>query len=110
MIKKLFFIALMTTSLATHSAELIRDATVIEVFNTNTNGADFGIVLEGGTGRCVSPTRTVITFPETKKQSDDSYKQSFAIALSALSTGMKVRVHNFEDNLCTGANFIAISR
>ena len=109
MIKKLFVIALKTTSLATHSGELIRDATVIEVSNTYYNGPDFMIILKGGTGTCLSATRTMITFPESKKQSDESYKQSFAIALSALSTGMKVRVHNFESDSCLGANFISIS-
>ena len=92
------------------AGELIRDATIIEVANTNNNGADFAIMLQGGTGPCLSPIRTVITFPESKKQSDESYSQSFTIALTALANGMKVRVHNFEDNSCTGANFISISK
>lgn len=112
MFKKLFYTTLLTTSLCSFSGELIREATVIEVANTNNNGADFAIRLQGGSGPCVSATETptTITFPESKKQSDDSYQQAFSIALAAVASGMKVRVHNFEDDSCAGANFISISR
>ena len=30
-------------------------------------------------------------------------------SLLAFSTGKKVRIHNFQDDSCTGANFISIS-
>lgn len=114
MIKKLLIVLLstisLTTSLNVNAGELINGATIVEVTNTNNNGADFAVILTGGTGPCVSPSRTIIVFPESKKQSDESYRQAFSIALAGLANGMKVRVHNFEDNSCTGANFISLSK
>jgi len=104
---RLFILAVCLFSIPAYAGELVRDATVVEVANTNSNGADFAVRLEGGTGIC--STANVIVFPESKKQSADSYKQSFSIALAALTTGAKVRIHNFEDDSCNGANFIAIS-
>jgi hypothetical protein len=110
MIKKVLLAILIGIPVSANSGELIRDATVIEVANTNSNGADFAVILQGGVGVCLSPTRTVITFPESKKQSDVSYNQAFSIALTALATGMKVRVHNFENDSCSGANFISATK
>lgn len=114
MLQKLSASVLLAVSLVSpltaNAGELIRDATIIEVSNTNNNSADFAVVLQGGTGSCVSPTRTIIVFPESKKQSDESYSQSFSIALAGLANGMKVRVHNFEDDSCSGANFISLYR
>jgi len=90
-----------------YAGELIQGATVVEVANTYNNGADFAIKVEGGTGVC--STASYIVFPESKQQSADSNKQAFSIALTALTTGRKVRIHNFEDNACDGANFISIT-
>ncbi len=110
MVRAILITLSITLSLNTNAGELIRDATVIEVANTASNGADFAVILQGGIGVCLHPTRTLIKFPEAKKQSDDSYKQSFSLALSALATGMKVRIHNFEDDSCSNANFISVSK
>jgi len=95
------------------AGELVRDAEVIEVSNTNNNGPDFSIRINGGVWTTTSSTcslTTGIIFPESKSQSSDSHKQAFSIALTALTTGKKVRIHNFEDDTCTGANFISISK
>lgn len=108
--KKIFFAILIGFAGQVSAGELIRDAVIKEVANTNNNGPDFALILEGGTGVCVSPTRTVITFPESKKQSDASYAQAFSIALTALTTESTVRIHNFEDDSCDGANFISVTR
>ena len=107
MIKRILLSVLLVTPLTCGAGQLITNATILEVANTNNNGPDFAIRMEGGSGVCASSTW--ISFPENKKQSDDSYKQAFSIALTALTTGKKVRIHNFEDDSCSGANFISIS-
>ena len=109
---KVSLLALAVLATDAYSGELVRDAYVTEVANTNNNGADFAIILTGGTGVCTGSERVVITFPKSKfsGQSPGSYNQAFAIALTAFSTGAKVRAHNFEDNSCHGANFISVSK
>jgi len=95
------------------AAEIIRDAEVIEIANTKNNTQDFAIFIQGGTWTTTSSTCAItapITFPESKSQSEASHQQAFSIALTALTTGKKVRIHNFEDDSCHGANFISISR
>ena len=95
------------------AGQLITGATVIEVANTSYNSPDFAVIVEGGIptpNNCEQGGRIIFTFPEAKKQSDESYKQAFTIALTALSTGKTVRIHNFEDDSCSGANFISISK
>jgi hypothetical protein len=106
--KKLAIIFLMIFPIAGFSGELVRNTTILEVTNTFNNGPDFAIRIEGGTGVC--STTSWLIFPESKKQSADSYKQAFSIALAALTTGHKVRVHNFSNNLCSEANFISITK
>ena len=111
MIRNIALIALsIALPLGANAGELIKDATIVEVSNTSSGGPDFAIILQGGTGVCASTTTALIKFPEPANQSDDSYKQAFSLALSALTTGMKVRVHNFADNSCAGASFIAVSK
>ena len=89
------------------AGELVRDATVTEVANTAFGGAEFAVRLSGGTGVCAAAT--FIIFPEAKAASAASNKQAIATALLAFSTGKKVRIHNFQDDSCVGANFISIS-
>ena len=90
------------------AGELIINAEIVEVANTYGGEQDFTVRLEGGTGICSSSPW--IIFPESKKQSDASYQQAFSIALAAMTTGKKVRIHNFESDSCYGANFISITR
>ena len=100
-------------SMGLTAGELVNSATVVEVANTNYNSKDFAIFLEGGTGVCATSGRYSIVFPEHKfltTQSQESYNQAFSIALSAMATGGKVRIHNFEGNECDKANFIAVSK
>ncbi|MCH2157271.1 MAG: DUF5992 family protein [Oleiphilaceae bacterium] len=108
-IQRTFFIICSILCTQLPAGELIRGAKVVEVANTTNNGPDFAVILEGGSGVCFSD-RTVITFPESKKQSDASYQQAFSIAIAALSTGHKVRIHNFESDACNEASFILVSK
>lgn len=99
------FLMLAVCSMPVLSGQLLVGK-VVEVANTSNNTKDFVLRLSDSSGVCSGVTW--IRFPEAKKQSDDSYKQAFSIALTALSTGDNVRIHNFEDDSCDGANFISI--
>ncbi len=107
MIKPLLLAILCLPSSTVIAGELVRDATIIEVANTSYGGADFAVRVSGGTGVCAGTP--FIVFPEAKASSTTSNKQAIATSLLAFSTGKKVRIHNFQDDSCTGANFIAIS-
>ena len=106
MLKTTFGVAIFAISCTCFAGELVRDATIIEVANTAYGSPDFVVKVAGGTGIC---TTVFIIFPEAKAKSPTSNKQAIATALLAFSTGKKVRIHNFEDNACDGANFISIT-
>jgi hypothetical protein len=107
MTKLLLAAILCVASSPSFAGELIRDATIVEVANNYSGGAEFAIRLSGGVGVCTSATW--IVFPEAKASSTTSNKQAIATSLLALTTGKKVRVHNYQDDSCAGANFISIS-
>jgi Family of unknown function (DUF5992) len=105
--KHLLLATLCLASSTVIAGELVRDATIVEVTNTAYGGAEFAVRLSGGTGVCVGTP--FIVFPEAKASSATSHKQAIANSLLAFSTGKKVRIHNFQDDSCNGANFISIS-
>lgn len=109
---KLSLIIASFLSMNLYAGELVRNAIIVEIANTNNNTKDFAMFLEGGTGICNTSARYIISFPENKfqSQSQESYKQAFSLALSAFATGKKVRIHNFEDDSCNKANFISVSK
>ncbi|ABE53501.1 hypothetical protein Sden_0204 [Shewanella denitrificans OS217] len=89
------------------AGELTIGATVLEVAtNATGSGKNFAIKVEGGVGPC----NGWIYFLEDSAASAATYSQAFSIALTALSSDKKVRVHNFTDDACTGARFISISK
>ncbi|MBU1619312.1 MAG: hypothetical protein KJ556_03375 [Gammaproteobacteria bacterium] len=103
--KLLFLACLLSTNVL--SGELTKNATVLEVANHATgNGKNFAIKIEGGTGPCSG----WVYFMEDKAPSSATYNQAFSMALAALAGDKKVRIHNYTDDDCTGATFIAISR
>lgn len=104
--KMIFLVTLCTASAFSNAGELVRDTIIAEVSNTSSGGPDFSLRIEGGLGPCADQ---LIKFPESKKASDESNGQAFSIALAAFATGKKVRIHNFEDDDCFGASFIAIT-
>jgi hypothetical protein len=87
------------------AGELVRDATIIEVAS-NVSGADFGIRVSGGTGICAIDTW--IVFPEAKAVSPTTHALAIANVMLAFSKGRKVRIYNYQDNSCSGANFISV--
>lgn len=87
------------------AGELVRGATIIEVASSSNNNDVFYVKLSGGTGPCANGS---VLFPAAKSQSKESYNQAFSIALTAVTSGKKIRIHNYENDTCTGANFIGI--
>lgn len=92
------------------AGELTKGATVLEVAANPSNSKTFAILILGGTGVCAGDPSRWIVFPESKAPSPASYNQAFSIALMALSTDKTVRIHNFDDDSCTGAGFISVSK
>ncbi|MDR6984490.1 hypothetical protein J2X32_003134 [Rheinheimera pacifica] len=89
------------------AGELTRGANVLEVANhASLNKKNFAVKVEGGIGPCVG----WIYFEEENAPSPSAHNQAFAIALTALTAGKKVRIHNYSSDSCTGATFISISR
>ena len=104
--KALLVITLLTMSLGAQAGELIRDGLIAEIGNTYANGNDFTIKVEGGIGLC----NTWVVFPESKAGSPANHEQAFQIVLAAATNNKKVRIHNFENSSCEGANFISLTR
>ncbi|MBO2587799.1 hypothetical protein I6M24_16220 [Shewanella algae] len=95
------------------AGELVKNVQLLEVASHATNGSEnFAVLIDGGDGICAGTPKAKrwIYFPEAKFNSIASYNQSFSLALTALTTGKYVRIHNYSDNLCTGADFISISK
>ena len=87
------------------AGELVKGATILEVASSASNEDVFYIRLSGGTGPCANSS---VIFPAVKSQSKDSHNQAFSIALAAVTSARKVRIHNYENDSCYGANFISI--
>lgn len=112
--KVLISMALSVTglALAAPGSTIAMNATIIDVASSIDNGASFAVLLSGGTGKCTVGVNGVgpwVAFPEAKAQSPTAYRHSYALALLALSSGKKVRIHNYTDDNCYGANFISVS-
>ncbi|MCE9687163.1 DUF5992 family protein [Shewanella sp. AS16] len=102
-----FLLMLMCFSIPRLQAgELVRNAIITEIASSSNNQDVFYLSLSGGTGPCANAS---ILFPAAKSQSKESYAQAFAIALAAAASGKKIRIHNYENDSCVGANFIGMS-
>jgi len=87
------------------AGELVRDAVITEVASSSGNKDVFYVKLKGGTGPCAGGS---VLFPANKSQSEQSYNQAFSIALAVAMSGKKIRIHNYSNNDCHGANFIGV--
>ena len=112
--KKLVFIGLITI-LSSHliAGEYIAiGSEITQVFNTNGNTPSFGIVVTGGSGPCVGRQ---ITFPisaagDIKDGKSNIHLRAYSTSLTALTTGLKVDIHNYSGSDCKNAAFIRIKR
>ena len=99
----LLVLGLSFISLNAAAGEIAKDAIITKLGNSSDGSADFYIRITGGTGVCAN---SLIKFPESKQASEASNNQAFSLALTAMTTGKKIRLANFQDNNCHGANFI----
>ncbi|MET1257498.1 DUF5992 family protein [Aliikangiella maris] len=84
---------------------VIVDATIEAVGNTSGNKANFYVRTTGGAGPCVGQQ---ITFPEADASNPNAHQRAYSAALMALSSGMKVKIHNYFSDSCDRASFIEV--
>lgn len=85
---------------------IVTGATVIHVSSTNGNTTSFQVMVSGGTGPCTSVTGTWVVFPLAAAPDADTHKRTYAAALLALTTGMRVTLYNYADDNCVGASYV----
>ena len=110
-IKKIVIAAmLITIANPSIAGEIKRNVQLVEVASHAFPGEkSFGVLTNATSGLCAGVSQWIV-FNEEKFASLESYNQSFSLALTALTTGQNVRIHNYTDNSCDGADFISISR
>lgn len=87
------------------AGDLAIDASVTRVSNTSSNLQIFSVKVTGGS---LNACQNVwISFPASATDVE-SQKRAYASALLALTTGLRVRVYNYEDNSCDSASYIEI--
>jgi hypothetical protein len=95
------------------STYIIMNGTVVDIANTINGMPGFAVMVAGASGPCANPTPgkqgAWIVFPENKSQSSATHRMAQQLAMLALVTGKKVRIANYEDTNCFGANFISLS-
>ncbi len=110
MFKNILAISLIFFSSVCFSGELIRNATILEVASNGSNTKNFAVLVSGGTGISATERTRWVYFPELSAPSLASYNQSFSLAVTALTTDKKVRIHNYSSDSCEGANFISVNK
>ncbi|MCG7562391.1 MULTISPECIES: DUF5992 family protein [Pseudoalteromonas] len=89
------------------ATDLVKDATITGISNTNGNENTFTIWLEGGTGLCANKS---ISFPLTAAGSKESHDRAYSAAMTAFATGDKVMAHNYYNTDCHNAAYIKVSK
>ena len=105
--KYIFLLLLILNSPSMFAADLVVDAEIVSIMNTGSNQAKFVVRTAGGTGVCANSN---IVFPAAAAANQDIYNRAYAAALMAYALGSKVRIHNYQDNACTGAAYIRLSK
>ena len=112
LIKKLFKpvgVLLLLLSNNCFSAELIKNAQIVEIGSSNDGLTDnFYIKTVGGTGPCVNQS---IVFKRASAPSAEFFNRLYATALMAYSTNAKnVRIYNPGVDNCRAATYIQITK
>lgn len=94
-------------SLPVNAGYVVYNATITAIESNVSNNQDkFVLHMEGGTGDCA----TRVEFPIDASVSADAHKRTYSAALTALTTGLTVNVHNYEGNNCERASLIRIMK
>ncbi len=99
----LFFLS----TLSYGDLQLIKDARITAIANTNGNVDKFTIWIEGGSGPCVNST---IVFPKPAAGSDDIYARAYSTALMAFAADYKIIAHDYDSDNCHNAAYIQVSK
>ncbi|RYZ91371.1 MAG: hypothetical protein EOP04_00715 [Proteobacteria bacterium] len=108
-ILKKLTILFLTISTNAFAGQLTINAKVKSVTSQNSNNPDvFTIYLDGGSGVCGNDVSFTLASASNNKE---LFARTYAAALTAMTTGSYVMIHNYSSNSCsTGASFIQISR
>ncbi len=79
---------------------IVEDGQVTMVSNTSSNIARFHVRIGGGTGVCAD---RVLIFDERNAGNPEIFKRGFAVALTALATGLPVDVWTYGPGDCVSA-------
>lgn len=89
-----------------YGGQLLNGANIITLTNVSSNKDQFAIKTSGGSGICAGKA---ILFPSWKAVSEKAHSRAYSAALTALTTGLKVKIHNYENDSCTEATFIRLN-
>jgi hypothetical protein len=89
------------------AGDLVTGGRVVRIANTGNNLNVFSVEVAGGSQNLCS--NVWITFPATAAPDADTYKRAYAAALVALTTGVLVRVYNYQNNSCDAASYIELA-
>jgi hypothetical protein len=98
--------SLVIVGTAANAGLLSQGGTIVRVANTSGNQSLFVVLVAGGSGPC--PNGQWIAFPTYAAGDAEVHKRAYAMALLALTTGMKVAIHNYNNDNCNEAAYIEI--
>ena len=104
----LAFSLLLLFSASASAGWIVRGGTISLVTNTGSNQAKFGVKTTGGTGPCAEAG--YITFPFDAATNERIHTRAYSAALTAFTTGVKVNIHNYENDACDRAVFIELTK
>lgn len=89
------------------AGDLVLGGRIVRIANTGNNSPVFSIEVSGGSLNLCGTGW--ITFPASVAADPDTHKRAYAAALVAMTTGMTVRVHNYQSNSCDTASYIELA-
>ena len=100
MLKKILMLSCFTCFSA-NAGWLAQESPVVAVESTSMNLDVFTVIVKGGNGPCTSSAGDIlITFPKSEASSPEIHNRTYAMLLSAFSTGSKVSIYNYKDDSC----------
>ncbi len=105
---KLIGVLILLFSGHTFAGYLVQGGTITKVMNTEDSVDRFQIRVEGGTPNLCQGIN--IKFDSSKVANAATHARSYSSALTALTTGMKVSIYNYNGSDCNGAAYIELSK
>ncbi|WP_325892443.1 DUF5992 family protein [Grimontia sp. NTOU-MAR1] len=102
---RIISLSLVLFATVSHAEYIVKDAIITSIANTNSNGENFTVWVEGGSGPC---TDRAVTFPRRAVSSNEIHARAYSAALSALSTNHKVDIYDYSGSNCGNASYIRL--